>query len=482
MKLPPPRQLTQSETLDSLDHWKSIFRNYFRRDSVFKQFLESSCTWNPSDTDTYGLVAKYGMSPEERKDALIDFLSNLAGFLPHSYLTSKLKDTTKSLKDCWNIIEEHYNVKVSSETLLDFEAIKKDPAENYRQLYERLLQHCKLHLAPATATVGTFKNTTEDKMSISIMNLVALQWLRKINLQLIQIVKTEYATELRSGTQLADLVPRIAPNIDALLSRYNSSAVAQVIADDQYHVDVGGADDNAGHVRRVGQRGRGGRTTGRFFRGSRHGNSVQRPNSNLFCAGCFSLGKQLSMFIDFKHKPENCTRQEAVSRILQAEAQNDLESYELENEDDFYDDGKTSSLRSNPTKIYSLQNEPPSISEPARRDKAPATIPSNLVLTINVNHKPGETHSSHSFARVDFIDNVNPESPASEESEFIRKIENVASRRHLWSPNSVRKEYSPMICAEINAQPCTPTIDEGSEINCIDSEFASRNNIKILFC
>ena len=71
VKLPPPRQLTQSETLDSLYHWKSIFRNYFHRDSVLKQFLKSSCTWDPSDTDTYGLVAKYGMLPEERKDALI---------------------------------------------------------------------------------------------------------------------------------------------------------------------------------------------------------------------------------------------------------------------------------------------------------------------------------------------------------------------------------------------------------------------------
>ena len=86
VKLPPPRQLTQSETLDSLDHWKSIFRNYFRRDAVFKQFLESSCTWDPSNANTYGLEAKNGMSAEERKDALIDFLSNLAGFLPFSYL------------------------------------------------------------------------------------------------------------------------------------------------------------------------------------------------------------------------------------------------------------------------------------------------------------------------------------------------------------------------------------------------------------
>ena len=187
VKLPPPRQLTQTESLDSLDHWKSIFRNYFRRDSVFRQFLNSS--WDPSKVH-YGLQEVDGVNAEERKDALIDFLHNLAGFLPHSYLTSKLVENTKNLQDCWKIIEEHYNVQVTAETLLDFESIKKKSDENYRQFYERLLQHSRLHLAPINAKVDNLVNTTDDKMSISIMNLIALQWLRKIDLELIKIVKT----------------------------------------------------------------------------------------------------------------------------------------------------------------------------------------------------------------------------------------------------------------------------------------------------
>ena len=164
VKLPPPRQLTQKETLDSLDHWKSIFKSYFRRDSVFKQFLASNCTWNPA-RDNYGLLATDEMSPEERKDALIDFLNTLAGFLPHSYLTSKLLNT-KSLQQCWDIIEEHYNVKVTSETLLDFESLKKTSEENHRQFYERLLQHAKLHLAPTGVKVDNVENQVEDKMTI----------------------------------------------------------------------------------------------------------------------------------------------------------------------------------------------------------------------------------------------------------------------------------------------------------------------------
>ena len=28
VKAPPPRPLSQKETLDSLEHWKAIFRNY----------------------------------------------------------------------------------------------------------------------------------------------------------------------------------------------------------------------------------------------------------------------------------------------------------------------------------------------------------------------------------------------------------------------------------------------------------------------
>ena len=65
VKLPPPRQLNQSETLDSLDHWKSIFKSYFRRDTIFKQFVDSACKWDPTK-ENYGLAEKDGMLPVER--------------------------------------------------------------------------------------------------------------------------------------------------------------------------------------------------------------------------------------------------------------------------------------------------------------------------------------------------------------------------------------------------------------------------------
>ena len=47
------------------------------------------------------------MTAVERKESLIDFLNQLAGFLPHSYLTSKLEEESTNLEKCWNIIYEH---------------------------------------------------------------------------------------------------------------------------------------------------------------------------------------------------------------------------------------------------------------------------------------------------------------------------------------------------------------------------------------
>ena len=82
-----------------------------------------------------------------QKENLEEFLYTLAGFLPHSYLTDKIVKDSKSLEECWNIIYEHYNLQITQETFLDSESLKKEPVENYRQFYEKLLQHSRPHLA-----------------------------------------------------------------------------------------------------------------------------------------------------------------------------------------------------------------------------------------------------------------------------------------------------------------------------------------------
>ena len=239
-RTPPPRQLGAKESLESLSHWKTTFRTFYKKDETYKIFFKSTAKWNYHEAN-FGQVDE--TEGEKRKAAdlkedLTDLLNTLAGYLPHSYLTDKILKSTKTWEEVWVVIYDHYNVQVTSESLLDFEGLHKQPEETHRQFYERLLQHTAQHLAPANVKVETLTNTVADKMSISLMNMVALQWMRKTEKNLISIVRTEYSTELRDNVQLADLVPRIAPNIDSLLRRYESGSSSNKISVEQPEVDA----------------------------------------------------------------------------------------------------------------------------------------------------------------------------------------------------------------------------------------------------
>ena len=149
-RTPPPRQLTTDESLESLNHWRSTFRTFYKRDDAYRRFFRSDFKWDPKAVN-YGLEEEIdGLKrpAADLKEDLIDLLNILAGFLPHSYLTDKLLNETTDWDDAFKIILEHYNVNVSCESLLDFEGLNKKSEETHRQFFERLLQHSKLHLAP----------------------------------------------------------------------------------------------------------------------------------------------------------------------------------------------------------------------------------------------------------------------------------------------------------------------------------------------
>ena len=211
---------------------------------------------------------------------------------------------------------------------MDFESIHKKAEETHRQFYERLLQHSKQHLAPANVKADNLRNgASGDKMTISLMNMVALQWLRKTNPDLIAIIKTEYSTELRSNTQLADLVPRIAPNIDSLLRRYEQGSSSNKVslldsgpmAMDTAAINKTWGRDNPG-VPAQGRRGGG--TAGRGAGpAGRSGASLVSRSPGSFCPGCFYLSQQLKTNIHFRHSPGDCPRKSVIVKMFQMEDQ-----------------------------------------------------------------------------------------------------------------------------------------------------------------
>ena len=104
------------------------------------------------------------------------------------------------------------------------------------------------------------------------------------------IVKTEYSRELRENVQLAELVPRIANNIDAMLSR---------------HDIVGGidkltvlADETVDKINRVNYR----------KINSKDKSGFNKNKGRLFCPECQFLSKKLALNIDYRHTPADCPR------------------------------------------------------------------------------------------------------------------------------------------------------------------------------
>ena len=104
----PPKMLTVTETLHSLNHWKTSFRTYYRRDSFCKAFLLPEAVRS-------NLEGNYGQTEERQNYVVIrsaldkgedlkDFLNTIEGYLPFPYLTEKIVEGTKKIQDVWYVI------------------------------------------------------------------------------------------------------------------------------------------------------------------------------------------------------------------------------------------------------------------------------------------------------------------------------------------------------------------------------------------
>ena len=502
-RTPPPRPLGNSETLETLTHWRTTFKTFYKRDESYRFFVKETTKWDPSN-DNYNQIAEgengLKRTAADMKEDLIDLLNTLAGYLPHSYLTDKIVSGTKGWQDVWNVIYDHYGVQISSESLLDFESMHKQPGETHRQFYERLLQHVKQHLAPADVKVEQVRNTVADTMSISLMNMTALQWMRKTSGSLIDIVRTEYSTELRDNVQLAELVPRIALNVDSLLQRYNKGAATNKVstletdAVDDANINKtwgSGTSTRPPFQRNHGGRaqplrGGSGRGAGRgASRGAGGGRGGQDGRSGPFCPGCYYLSQQLATTIHFRHTPADCPRKAVTVKMFQMEDNEHFEDgHENEDEDETF--GKIQNISSKEC----LTNKVPTLQIEKRNDENSNPI----TLNINVNMCPplqaGANLSSSSFANSGQVSNnlahdinisdknshIQPANPSAMET-AVNKLQ----ERHLaWNQNGVRKEKSPMVFVTVNNKPSVATIDEGSEINCLDEGFATRTGLEFV--
>ena len=177
VRVPQPRQLEDAETMESLTHWWTQFRNYYRRDKYVGGFLVSTAKWDPAaefldfKDETDGLKRK---KADVEQDFLA-FMDTLASYMRYSYITERLKTTTKCIADVKSCLFKLYDAELSQDTFLDFAKMRKTGTETPHQFFEKLSSHVQRHLTKANTKVDNFDSrVTRDKMNLSMMNMVTM--------------------------------------------------------------------------------------------------------------------------------------------------------------------------------------------------------------------------------------------------------------------------------------------------------------------
>ena len=159
-KVPYPRQLNSNETLDSLTHWKSHVRNYFRRDENLKGFFARTCTWQPTATN-FGFTGDEANSKADNLEGLLD---TICGFMPGPYLTAQITRQSKSMKDVFDFIWKHYDVDPNPCSFLDFDTLSLAAEERYIDLYYRMLYHVDQHVVRAGDMSDGIPNEADETL------------------------------------------------------------------------------------------------------------------------------------------------------------------------------------------------------------------------------------------------------------------------------------------------------------------------------
>ena len=120
-RLPVPRPLGDEETMESLSHWWTTFRNYYRRDKYVGGFLISTFKWDPSKPH-YGFedeATGLKRAKADLADDLTGFMEIISSHMKNSYITERLKTSTKNIEDVKKCLFALYDAELSQDTFLD---------------------------------------------------------------------------------------------------------------------------------------------------------------------------------------------------------------------------------------------------------------------------------------------------------------------------------------------------------------------------
>ena len=491
VKLNQPRKLGETETIQSLNHWRNHFRNYYRRCEFNKGFLDPATTWNPN-------AAAHGFEDEEGaagrsalalKADLEGFFDTLASYMPYDYVSSKCMKETRNITDVWKVVYEIYDAEITPASFMDYSSLKKEPTETYRNFWNRLVGFVEQHLAKtaALAVEGAVVPAEGDAISVTMLDLITMHWMAVIDPRLAAVVKVEFATDLKTS-RISSLVKRIAINADELLKRYETpkdqiNAVQSSSA--QVPATPAGTTATATHqypcehdpdvIRRIDRLERKTRRYGADKKERRRdsGRSYGGGGGKDFCNHCDYINRKLGANLETGHRKDRCPKKEFSIKMIQ-------EQWRTEETDSSSDsEGDHEEQLTDLYYLLSLQDDsswtcPRSVvKRRIKRAVARIKTSSHSVLSSSKRNNT-ESHQSD-------ISDPGPPTPTAPDpvpataGDVTHIIRAVLKSSYDW--NNILRSDSPRLKCKRAGTTFASLIDSGAVINVVDEKFAIKTEI-----
>ena len=404
-----PRKLNEAETHDSFAHWQALFRSCYRQDDNLKIFFSANYTWN-TNAANWGLQAEtQGMNRgiDDLKEDLTEFLNLINSYLPNSFLRERIFRQSRNLKSVYDIIAKSYGIKVTGASWLQLLKIKRRSQESHLQLFERLMDFAEKHLVKDVnkEVDGVQVPAGGDKMSVSIMNMITLQWLKIIHVDAADVIEQHYAAELAKGTQICELVEQISQSVDGLISVKRVAASIRSVEMEE------GQEEDQTKINRINDSGRGrnwkdrkpsrGGSSGSSFTPRRDDRSKGKNTSNAKyetrkakCSNCSFLAAKLGLDIRTDHFPDQCKNRKTVVRMVDAD--DDVEDLadesESAGEDHFDTEGEKFLMN-----VENKENEHANNLTQVRRTRT-EIVNDKITVNINLNDLTNKSQEKEEFS------------------------------------------------------------------------------------
>ena len=454
MRFQRPRDLEADETASSLEHWKNQLEVYLKRDPTLAVFLGE--TWNPQAAN-YGLEAKAGFTQEQMEANCKIFLGHICSFFKYPYYNHLIKERSTDMESIYDILNEIYHIEKDVSSFTTVAKVKKNSAESYAVFYAKIVYLMEQNLAPAGKTVNRVVTpATGDKMSVSLLDHAALLWLLKIDPRLVDQVDFDFATQIKEGKRLSELVPQISKNLPNMLKKLGGSKedTLNCITDlpneeDQKEDSDDGEAMNIrfNRAKSNNQRGRG---NGRFQRGGGR-QPPPKANQKAVCTHCNWLKTFWRIAeVDDNHRTEACQRRipKDVRNIIEREL-----TVETGSEDDADDGGGESTMVENP------------------HNKSNSTSYFQMHAAMNKETQPAPPRAQEKTVKIKLARHRKMKDSSLSDLD-IAKLTKRAVRL-------IRKATSPKLLVTFNNNRSILLIDEGSELNCMDEDYAVQNDIRL---